>query len=334
VDSVFAIVYKQRVTIVDMPPDAINVTPRFDPGLTQQYGGGLKRAINRDGNFNVRRRNGNWRDSHPYLFLISISWPRFIGLVGAAFLVLNTLFALCYLGVGIDHLKNAEGPTAFETFLNAFFFSAHTLTTVGYGNMWPVGPWANVVAASESLLGVLAFAIATGLMFGRFSRPSARFGYSENALIAPYMRGTSLQFRVANRRSNNIINVDARVLLMTVEVCDGVPQRRFAALDLERTEILFFALTWTIVHPINEKSPLWGKTTKDLEAQQTEVIILMRGFDDTFGQNVHSRYSYRWDEIEWGARFAPAFEVEASGDLLIDLERIGSTLPAPLPASE
>lgn len=311
-----------------------DIKPRFDPGLTQQYAGGLKRAINRDGNFNVRRRNGNWRDSHPYLFLISASWPRFMGLVGAAFLILNTLFAFCYLAVGIENLKNAEGPNPLQTFLNAFFFSAHTLTTVGYGNMWPVGPWANLVAASESLLGVLAFAIATGLMFGRFSRPSARFGFSETALIAPYMGGTSLQFRVANRRSNNIINVEARVLVMTVEVCDGVPQRRFAPLELERPEILFFALTWTVVHPINEKSPFWGKSAKDLEAQQTEVIILMRGFDDTFGQTVHARYSYRWDEIAWGERFAPAFEVEASGDLLIDLERIGSTTAAVLPAHE
>jgi inward rectifier potassium channel len=317
-----------------MSTEVNDLTPRFDPGLTQQYTGGLKRAINRDGNFNVRRRNGNWRDSHPYLYLISASWPKFIIIVGAAFLVMNTLFAICYFGAGIHHLKNVEGATRFETFLNAFFFSAHTLTTVGYGNMWPVGPWANFVAALEALAGVLGFAIVTGLMFGRFSRPSARFGFSQNALIAPYMGGTSLQFRVANRRSNNIINVDARVLLMTVEVCDGVPQRRFATLELERTEILFFALTWTVVHPITKKSPLCGKTARDLEGQQTEIIILMRGFDDTFGQNVHARYSYRYDEIAWGERFAPAFEVEPSGDLLIDLERIGSTTAAALPVSE
>jgi len=306
--------------------------PRFDPGLTQQYGGGLNRALKRDGNFNVRRRNGNWRDSHPYLYLIRVGWPKFFLIVMAAFLFLNTLFALLYFWVGLDYLKNAGAPTAFEGFVNAFFFSAHTLTTVGYGNMWPVGPWANTVAATESLLGVLGFAIATGLMFGRFSRPSARLGFSERALVAPYMGGTSLQFRVANRRSNNIINVDARVVLMTVEVCDGVPQRRFAALDLERSEIMFFPLTWTVVHPINEASPLWGKTAEDLRSQQTEIIILMRGFDDTFGQTVHARYSYRYDEISWGERFAPAFEVEATGDLVIDLESLGKTTAAALPA--
>jgi len=307
--------------------------PGFDPGLTQQYAGGLKRALNRDGNFNVRRRNGSWRDSHPYLFLISISWPRFIVLVMAAFLILNTAFALLYIAVGLENLKNAQAPTEFESFLNAFFFSAHTLTTVGYGNMWPVGPWCNLVAATESLAGVLGFAIATGLMFGRFSRPSARLGFSEEALIAPYQEGTSFQFRVANRRSNNVINVEAQVLLMYVEICNGLPIRRYNKLELERQDILFFALPWTVVHPITEASPFWDKTAKDLEAQQTEIIILIRGFDDTFGQNVHARYSYRYDEIIWGARFTTAFAVESSGDLAIDLKRIGSTIPAELPAA-
>lgn len=305
--------------------------PRFDPGLTQQYEGGLTRALNRDGNFNVRRHNGNWRDSHPYLYLVSVSWPRFLLIILTSFMVANTFFALMYLAAGIENLKNAAAPTAFETFLNAFFFSAHTITTVGYGNMWPVGPWPNVIAVTESLLGVLGFAIATGLMFGRFSRPSARFGFSEHALIAPYMGGTSLQFRVVNRRSNNLINVDARVMLMTVEMCDGIPQRRFFQLTLERPEILFFALTWTIVHPIDEASPFWGKTARDLEAGHAEVIALVRAFDDTFGQNVHARFSYRFDEIAWGEKFVPAFNVEPGGVLSIDLNRIGSTTPAALP---
>jgi inward rectifier potassium channel len=313
-----------------MPTKLHEEKPRFDPGLTQQAAGGLNRAINRDGNFNVRRKNGSWRDSHPYLFMISISWPRFIALVFAAFLVINTIFAFLYEAGGLDHLKNSEAPTWWEGFFNAFYFSAHTLTTVGYGNMWPVGPFANLVAVTESLLGVLGFAIATGLMFGRFSRPSARLGFSERAIIAPYQGGTSLQFRVANRRSNNLINVKANVVFMYVELCDGVPQRRFSPLELERQEILFFALTWTVVHPINESSPLWGKTAKDLADGRAEVIIMISGFDDTFGQNVNMRYSYRHDEIVWGARFTAAFEVEPSGDIAIDLERIGSTIPAEL----
>jgi inward rectifier potassium channel len=230
--------------------------PNFDPGLTQTYTGTLKRVINKDGQFNVRRSGRTWRDWHPYLLLISTSWPRFILLVTAGFLVVNTMFALLYTWAGLEHIKNTEAPTEFGRFMNAFFFSAHTLTTVGYGNMWPVGDMTNAIAVLESLSGVLGFAIATGLLFGRFSRPSARFGFSQNMLIAPYKGGTSLQFRLVNRRTNNIVDLEARLLLMQVEVCGDKMERKFLQLELERNSILFFPLTWTVVHPIKPSSPL------------------------------------------------------------------------------
>jgi inward rectifier potassium channel len=309
--------------------------PQFDPGLTQQYTGVLKRAINPNGQFNVRRTGAGWRDWHPYLFMISTPWPVFFLLILLAFLVVNTLFALAYWAVGIENLKNAEAATAIETLLNAFFFSAHTLTTVGYGNMWPVGPLANLVAVFESVAGVLGFAIATGLMFGRFSRPSARFGFSKTMLVAPYMGGTSLQFRVVNRRSNNIIDLEARVLLMLVEFNEeGVPHRKYSQLTLERPSVLFFPLTWTVVHPIVEGSPMWGKTAEELERQQAEVLIMMRGHDESFGQSVHARFSYRYDEIVWGAKFATAFELEENGDLRIEVDKVSLTMPAELPGKQ
>src|SRR3569833_2937316 len=197
------------------------------------------------------------------------------------------------MAIGIDHLKGAEAPTERLRFVIAFFFSAHTLTTVGYGNMWPVGPAANTLAAIEALAGVMTFAIATGLLFGRFSRPSARIGFSPKMLVAPYEDGLSLQFRVVNRRSNNLIDVDARLLLMTVQGENGKPQRKFDLLELERTQVLFLPLTWTVVHPITESSPLFGKTRDDLERLQAEVLVTMRAFDESFGQVVNSRFSYR-----------------------------------------
>ena len=197
--------------------------------------------------------------------------------------------------------------------------------------MWPVGIAANTVAVMESLTGVLGFAIATGLLFGRFSKPSARFGFSEDMLVAPYMGGTSLQFRVVNRRSNNIMDLEARVLLMIVETCNGKPERRFLPLDLERASLYFFPLTWTVVHPIGDKSPLAGKTPGDLERLQAEVLIMMRGLDESFGQTVQARYSYRYDEIKWGERFATAFEIEESGDLRIEVDKVSLTVAAPLP---
>jgi inward rectifier potassium channel len=312
----------------------LNTEANFDPGLTQTYTGVLKRVINEDGQFNVRRTGRTWRDWHPYLALISTTWPRFMVIVTVTFLSVNTLFAALYVAAGVENLKNADAPTAGLRFLNAFFFSAHTLTTVGYGNMWPVGPAANAIAVMESLCGVLGFAIATGLLFGRFSRPSARFGFSNQMLMAPYKGGTSLQFRIVNRRTNNIVDLEARVLLMLVEFCGGKLQRKFLPLDLERTSVLFFPLTWTVVHPIDIGSPLFGKTAADLEAMQAEVLIMLKGFDDTFGQVVQTRFSYRYDEISWGAKFATAFEVEDSGDLRIEVDKVSDTEPAALPVQE
>lgn len=303
--------------------------PTFDPGLTQQYTGALKRAINKDGQFNVRRTGRTWRDIHPYLLLINASWLSFMGFVAALFIVVNLLFAGIYMAIGIENVKGTEAPTTALRFLNAFFFSAHTLTTVGYGNMWPSGPAANTVAAIEALVGLLAFAIATGVMFGRFSRPTARIGFSDKMLVAPYMDGTSLQCRIVNRRSNNLMNLEARVLLMTVESSGDRPQRKFTPLELERNQVWFLALTWTIVHPIDEKSPLYGKTAADLEQLQAEVMILISAFDDTFSQTVQTRYSYRYDEIVWGAKFAPAFEIDETGELVIEVDHVSEIAPAP-----
>jgi inward rectifier potassium channel len=213
--------------------------PSFDPGLTQQYIAPTRRVINRDGSLNVQRRGATWRDFHPYLHLINMSWPAFLLTLFLGYVAANTLFAAGYFVLGPGHLEGADAATSLGRFLNTFFFSSHTLTTVGYGNISPKTVPANIVAAFEGLVGVLGFAVATGLLFGRVSRPSARLGFSENALIAPYQDGTSLQFRVVNRRSNSLVEARAQVLLMTVERQDGKPVRRYHELTLERPSVLF-----------------------------------------------------------------------------------------------
>lgn len=296
----------------------------FDPGLTNQYTGNLKRAINPKGDFNVRRTGLTWRDFNPYLYMINASWPVFIAIIVVAFMLANALFAWLYVSIGIEYLKGAEAASKSAQFWNAFFFSAHTLTTVGYGNIYPNSPAANCVAITEALLGLLSFAIATGLVFGRFSRPSARIGFSTKVIIAPYQNGTSLQFRIVNRRSNNLLDLDARLLLMTVDLVEGRLQRKFLDLELERPHVMFFPLTWTVVHPITESSPLYGKSAEDLGRLQAEVLILIKAFDDTFGQTVQVRYSYRYDEMVWGARFSPAFEVESNGDLRVEVNKVSA----------
>lgn len=298
--------------------------PTFDPGLTQKFTAPLRRAINRDGSFNVHRRGTTWRDVHPYLYLINMPWFGFFAFVFLGYLAVNTLFALAYHSLGPDQLQGGDAPTEFARFLNSFFFSAHTLTTVGYGNISPKGTAANFLAAIEAMVGLMGFALATGLLFGRVSRPSARIGYSEKMLIAPYLDGTGIQFRVVNKRRNTLMELQAQVLLLTVEGPVGDLRGTYKLLTLERPGVLFFPLTWTIVHPIDEHSPLYGKTASDLEALQAEFLILIKGFDDTFSQIVHSRYSYRYDEIVWGARFIPAFQIDADGDLVLDVNKVGA----------
>jgi inward rectifier potassium channel len=209
-----------------------------------------------------------------------------------------------------------------SAFANAFFFSVHTMTTVGYGNVYPEGIGANTISSLEAATGLMVFAIATGLLYGRFSKPSARILYSKSAIIAPYQDGTSLQFRIANARRNVLTNMQARVVLMTVDTSNGQLSRTFLDLPLERRSIYFFALTWTVVHPIDSASPLFGKTREDLARLSTELLILIEGFDDTFSQVVHSMYSYRHDEIVWGAKFIPAFKVDPKGDLVVEVDRI------------
>ncbi|HML17522.1 MAG TPA: ion channel [Bryobacteraceae bacterium] len=295
----------------------------FDPGLTQQYGGTLHRAINKDGSFNVDRRGGSWRDVHPYLHLINASWPAFLGIVMLGYLIVNTVFAFLYFALGAAEVQGTDAPHALGRFLNDFFFSAHTLTTVGYGNFAPAGIAANAVAAFEAFVGLMGFALATGLLFGRVSKPSAKIGFSEKVLIVPYQDRTSLQFRIVNLRSNVLIELSAVVTLMTVENSDGKPMREFKVLPLERDRIYFFPLTWTVVHPIDESSPLFGRTAAELARLQAEVLILIKGFDDTFSQTVNARYSYRYDEIAWGAKFNSAFHIDDGGNMVLDVDRVG-----------
>jgi len=298
--------------------------PTFDPGLTQKFTVPLRRAINKDGSFNVHRRGTTWRDTNGYLYLINMHWSGFFASILVGYAAVNTLFALLYYALGPDQLQGADAPTNFAHFLNSFFFSAHTLTTVGYGSISPKGTAANIVAAFEAMVGLMGFALATGLLYGRVSRPSARIGFSGNMVIAPYLDGTSLQFRIVNLRVNNLMELEAKVMLMVVEGAAGNLKRDYKVLKLERPSVYFFPLTWTIVHPIDEHSPLHGKTAEDLERLQAEILILIKGFDDTFSQTVHARYSYRYDEIVWGARFTPAFDVDDRGDIVLEVNKVGA----------
>jgi inward rectifier potassium channel len=299
--------------------------PAFDPGLTNQFGAAIRRAVNKDGSFNVRRTGVSWRAFHPWLHIVNMSWPGFAFLVIVIYIGVNWAFALTYFMMPPASVQGSAAATESGRLMNDFFFSGHTLTTVGYGNLYPNGFAANTVATLEALVGLLSFSVITGMLVARVSRPSARISYSQNALVAPYQDGSALMFRIANERSNNLMELKARVMLMSVVKVEGsVPERKFDFLTLEREDVLLFPLTWTIVHPIDETSPLFGKSAQDLANMQSELIVYIKGFDETFSQIVHSRYSYRFDEIIWGAKFLPAFRFEEGGGLLLEVDKVGN----------
>jgi inward rectifier potassium channel len=198
--------------------------------------------------------------------------------------------------------------------MEAFFFSVETFTTIGYGNIIPANFAANVLVTIDAFVGSLGFALATGLLFARFSRPTAKLVFSEKGLIAPYRGITAFEFRIANQRPSQLIDVDAKVLLSRMEEVNGTRMRRFYNLPLERERVVFFPLAWTVVHPIDEESPLNGLTPEDLRETQSEFLVLITAIDDTFSQTVHSRTSYRYDEVKWRHKFRDLFTSDRDGD--------------------
>jgi inward rectifier potassium channel len=293
-----------------------------------------QRVINRDGSINIKRKGLPFLSTFDnYNTLITMGWAKFWFIVIGVYLLTNILFASIYVSLGTNNLLGADTQTTYHHFLSAFFFSAQTLSTVGYGHVSPQGIPTNFIAAFESMLGLLAFAIATGLLYGRISRPSAKVEYSDKVLIAPYApTGRGLMLRLANKRRNVLINLDMELIFSYNEEVNGKIIRRFHNLKLERSKVSILTLSWTVVHPIGEDSPLYRMTTEDMEGGQASLVVLMQAFDDTFSQTVHSRTSYLYNEMVWGAKFSPAFYDDPNGLVTLDITKISNYIVADLPA--
>ena len=304
-----------------------DITPAEEPkdlGFGSVVGGANeKRLLNRDGSFNPRREGLPLLHSLSfYHYFLTITWPKFFAIVVAGYMGANAIFALLYLACGADSLAGAEPARMGGPFWRAFFFSVETIGTVGYGNVAPNNFPAHVVMTAESLVGLLMFALGTGILFSRFSRPTAALMFSSKAVVAPYRNRQAFMFRVTNGRSNQLVELEAKVLFSRIEG----EHRKYDQLTLERSRVTFFPLSWTVVHPIDEKSPMLGMTEADFREKDAEVMILLTGTDETFSMVVHGRSSYKPDEIMFGHKFVNLYNpIDESGVVSIDVRKLSET---------
>lgn len=281
------------------------------------------RLLNRDGSFNVKVVHGPvWDHLLSYHKLLTISWTKFYLVVAAVYLSLNTLFAFLYVACGTDSLGGVGPGTQFQ---RAFFFSVETLATIGYGNVYPATIASSVLMTVEAMFGLLLFAIGTGLVFARFSRPTADILYARHAVIGPYKDGIdAFKFRIVNRKQSQLVNVDAVVTHSRFENTSNGVERKFYQLGLERNRVVFFPLNWTVVHPIDAKSPLKGWSPEMLRQAEAEFYVSLTAVDETFAQTVHSRSSYTMDDIKCGENYRMMYEPK-DGEFVLDLELLDKT---------
>ncbi len=282
------------------------------------------RFLNQDGTLNIKRKV---TDKHigfdMFHWLLGIKWGQFFALVFFIYGAVNTLFAIIYFSIGVDKFGGIEAGSGIENFLQLFFFSAQTLTTVGYGHIYPNSSLISTVSSIESMFGLMGFALVTGILYGRFAKPKADIQYSNKALISTYNDITGFMFRIANKKQNELIETECQLVLAINNL--ETKKRDFHFLDLERSKINFLPLTWTLVHPIDDKSQLYEVTQDEFNQRDGEFIILIKSITDTYFHTVYSRMSYKAREIAWNAKFVPMKQMpHKDGSISINLNDIHS----------
>lgn len=289
------------------------------------------RYVNKDGSFNVRRTGLPFSERVNYYHaFLEMSWMKFTSIVVLFYFFANLFFATLFLLAGFNNLRGAVADTLIKQFCEAFFFSAQTITTLGYGRISPDGLWTNILASSESLLGLLCFALVTGLIYGRFSKPVSRIAYSHNAVVAPFQNINGFMFRMANKLSSQLIEAEVQLVMAYTKSVNGEPVRKFVELPLERKKLSFFPSNWTIVHPIDEESPMYNASSKDLEEWKAEFFIILKAFDDSFSQTIYSRNSYLPSEVKWGQKFVSMLRFDVGSHIEVEMDKISETVEVKL----
>lgn len=288
------------------------------------YGG---RFINKDGSANIEKRGMSFFNRISwYHTLIEMPTWKFLSILLAFYIGINFVFASIYYTIGIQYLNGIDQTgSEWIQFGKAYFFSAQTFTTVGYGHISPNGFLTSALSAAEALIGLLSFAIATGLFFGRFSKPTAFLKFSDNALIAPYKDGSALMLRMTPYKNTNFTDAEAKITLgMSIEE-NGKEVNKFYTLDLEFHKINTLTLSWTLVHPITEKSPLFNFTKEDFENVDGEILVFVKTFDDMFSTTVATSTSYTFDEVVYGAKFELMYNENAEKTkTILHLDKLNS----------
>ncbi|MEP6832893.1 MAG: transporter [Gemmatimonas sp.] len=305
-------------------PAATNPTDLgFGRVVAQQVKG---RFINRDGVANSRKYGlGPQRAERFYLKALNANWTQFLGWMTGSLLLLNGFFALAYVSLGPSALAGVEKVGLDDPFMRAFSYSVSLFTTTGSGVMNAVGSTAQWLSIFESLFGPMFLVAIAGLMIARLTRPRMRIRFSESAAVAPYEGGRGLMFRMVNEQPGELAEVSVRVILSRYEMVDGVRERDFHTLKLERNSVDMFNLHWTVVHPINADSPLAGVTPEAYAASEAEIIIFVTAHEETFSTRVTTRTSYLWDETRWDVKFASVFASGPDNVIAIDVERLSRT---------
>lgn len=291
------------------------------------------RFFTKNGTANVEVRGLHfWQQLNLYHALLSMKRWKFLFVIILFFVVINLVFAFIYLLIGIEHLNGLIAKTNGEKFGEAFFFSAQTFTTVGYGRVNPTGFLTSFVASMEALTGLMSFALATGLLYGRFARPRSFIRYSKNALFAPFKNGVALMFRMVPYTKNYLVNVEVKVTMAVKLNEDGVTKNQFYNVPLDIAKASTLTANWTLVHPINEDSPIYNFTKEDMVNAEIELLVFVQGFDESFSNTVISKASYTYDEFVFGAKFVPMYHPnENNSKTILHLDKLDHFTAADLP---
>jgi inward rectifier potassium channel len=294
-----------------------------DPGFGYDSFKNAKKLINDDGTSNVIHLNRRTGIYDMYSYLINVPWWKFFLFVVLIYTLINVLFGLIYFFIGIEQIVPSTG-NVWEDLFNGFFFSAQTITTVGYGVLSPEGFAANMVASFQAMLGWIGFSFVTGLLYGRFSKPRAVIKFSKHLIVRDFKKGRAIMFRLMNSRKNIMIEPRITVTLAITEQDKTSKEyhRKFYQLKLEREKIMYLPTMWTVVHELDEESPLSKYSNEELRDLDAEMYILLQYHDEAFAQRLFKIYSYKLTKLKIDKKFMRSFQFDEEGNTLLDHDKL------------